>query len=116
MICSGTYKALKAGEEPPQTCEQCEAIVRADQICEVADKWLCPDCAVSSGSALRCECDDVNVICPHCGASYQPEGEDFSEDVRDETCPTCKQTYQVWQEFRVTHYTAARPRCLWRAG
>lgn len=57
--------------------------------------------------AIHHECDDDKVICPHCGASYQPENEDFSEVVREEQCGACGKTYQVWQEFSVTHHTAA---------
>ena len=53
--------------------------------------------------------DDDSVICPHCGASYQAESEDFSETVRKETCFTCKKEYEVWQEFSVSHCTAANP-------
>lgn len=56
----------------------------------------------------RYEASDDNVICPHCGASYQPESEDFSETPRTEECFTCKKKYEVWQEFSVTHVTSAR--------
>lgn len=52
------------------------------------------------------ECDDNLVICPHCGASYQPESADFSENEREEKCFTCKKTYRVWQSFEVYHHTA----------
>lgn len=62
----------------------------------------------ASGSALRYERDDLNVICPHCGASYQAEAEDFSEAVREEECFSCKKSYQVWQEFSVSHCTASQ--------
>lgn len=57
---------------------------------------------------LRVECSARYVICPHCGASYQPESEDFSENERDEECFTCKRTYQVWQSFEVYHHAAYR--------
>jgi predicted nucleic acid-binding Zn ribbon protein len=56
---------------------------------------------------MKYECDDATVICPHCGASYQPEAEDYSEDSRDEECSSCGETYTVWQEFSVTHHTSA---------
>lgn len=57
---------------------------------------------------LLVECSQNYVICPHCGASYQPESGDFSESERDEECFTCKKTYQLWQSFEVYHHTAAR--------
>jgi len=28
--------------------------------------------------------DDSNRVCPYCGSTYQPEGEDYSEDERAE--------------------------------
>lgn len=57
---------------------------------------------------IKYECDDCNVICPHCGASYQAEVEDFSEEIRDEVCCSCGKTYQLWDEFTVTHHTSAK--------
>lgn len=57
---------------------------------------------------LLYECDDRYVICPHCGASYQAEAEDYSEDLRDEECGSCGKTYVVWQTFSVTHYTTTK--------
>jgi len=53
--------------------------------------------------------DDLNVICPHCGESYQAEAEDFSEDEREETCFMCKKTYVLYDSFTVTHHTRPLP-------
>lgn len=69
------------------------------------------DVGLPSGACsapLVSECHAINVICPHCGASYQAEAEDYSEEVRDEECFACKRIYQVWQEFSVTHHTCAK--------
>ena len=49
--------------------------------------------------------DDNNVVCPYCGEKYQPEGEDYSEDTREEECYECGKTYWVNQSFSVTHVT-----------
>ena len=35
------------------------------------------------------EMDDDNVVCPYCGAKYQAEAEDFSDDEREEECAEC---------------------------
>ena len=56
---------------------------------------------------MKYEMHENLVICPHCGASYQPETEDFSEKERDEKCEACGKAYALWQEFSVTHHTAA---------
>lgn len=53
--------------------------------------------------------DDSNRICPYCGAAYQPEHEDFSEDNRIEECEGCKKRYHAYDSFSVTHY--ATPDC-----
>lgn len=49
--------------------------------------------------------DDSNVVCPYCGEEYQPEGEDYSEDNREEECCECGKNYWVSQSFSVTHVT-----------
>jgi len=47
-----------------------------------------PRCAVVLGSApafrANTEMDECDVICPHCGEAYQAEGEDFSENERED--------------------------------
>lgn len=49
--------------------------------------------------------DGTNVICPYCKYEYQPEAEDFSEDIRDEECGECGRHYQLYQSFEVDHRT-----------
>lgn len=51
------------------------------------------------------EYDDNNVVCPYCKGEYQPEGEDYSEDSREEECDDCGKFYHVHQSFSVTHIT-----------
>ena len=65
------------------------------------------DLAAGSPDRGLWERSDDSVICPHCGASYIPDSEDYSENVRKETCFTCKKEYEVWQEFHVWHCTGA---------
>jgi len=55
------------------------------------------------------ELDDCEMICPYCGNKYQPEGEDYSEDCREEECEECGKTYHAHQSFSVTHH--ATPDC-----
>lgn len=67
-------------------------------------------CAASTGSApANTEMDDCDVICPHCGESYQAEAEDFSEDEREETCFSCGGKYVLYDECTVEHHTRASP-------
>lgn len=49
--------------------------------------------------------DECNIICPYCLKSYQAESEDFSDKVREEECFNCGKTFEVWQDFSVTHHT-----------
>lgn len=60
-------------------------------------------------SAPESQADDCNVICPYCGADYQAEAEDYSENEREETCFECKRVYIHHDEFTVTHYTRPKP-------
>jgi len=53
--------------------------------------------------------DDCNRVCPYCGFKYQVEGEDISEDVREETCDKCGRRYYAWDRISVTHH--AMPDC-----
>ena len=68
----------------------------------------------SHGSApvfrANTEIDECDVICPHCGEAYQAEGEDFSENEREETCESCGGRYVLYDEFTVTHHTRALPK------
>mgnify|MGYP001559255387 CR=1 FL=1 len=76
---------------------------------ETQNRVLVASLAVDACSApLKYECDDLNVICPHCGASYQPESEDFSEEMRVEECCSCGKSYEVWQNFSITHHTCTQ--------
>ena len=52
--------------------------------------------------------DDCDVICPHCGHSFQPVAGDFDENVTIEECGKCKKEFKVWAEFSVTYYTEAK--------
>ncbi len=52
--------------------------------------------------------DECVVICPYCKQSYQPEHEDFSEQVRDEECFSCGKIYVLHQEFTVEHHTSPK--------
>ena len=47
---------------------------------------------------------DEERICPYCGDSYQPEGEDLDPGDREETCENCGATYIARDDFTVTHY------------
>lgn len=58
-----------------------------------------------SKNTPKSQCDGVNVICPHCLASYQAEAEDFSEEERQEECFECKKTYILYDELYVRHHT-----------
>jgi hypothetical protein len=50
--------------------------------------------------------DSNNVICPYCQHEcYQPEGEDYSEDEREEECPSCAKKFYSSQSFSVDHHT-----------
>lgn len=53
--------------------------------------------------------DDCDRICPYCGHRYQVDGEDASEDVREEECVECGKVYHAYDSYRVTHY--AVPDC-----
>jgi len=53
--------------------------------------------------------DSVNRICPYCGGKYQPEGEDFSEDRREEECDYCNKKYWAYDSFTIDHW--AEPDC-----
>jgi uncharacterized Zn-finger protein len=49
--------------------------------------------------------DDNDAICPYCGARYQVECEDYSEDSREDECGECGKKYRLSQSFSVTHHT-----------
>ena len=49
--------------------------------------------------------DDDYIICPYCEAKYQPESEDLSEDIRQETCYNCGESYISFQRFDIKHYS-----------
>lgn len=68
--------------------------------------------ALADGSVTNpgnSEMDDDNVICPYCGAEYNAESEDFSEDEREEECAECGRTYLLHDECTVTHHTRTLP-------
>lgn len=48
-------------------------------------------------------------VCPYCRHEYQPEGEDFSEDRREEECGGCGKYYYAEDVFSVRH--VAVPDC-----
>jgi len=50
-----------------------------------------------------------NRICPYCGFSYQVEGEDYSENMREEKCDECGKKFYAQESFTVDHY--ATPNC-----
>lgn len=52
---------------------------------------------------------ECNRVCPYCGDSYQPEGEEYSEDTRVEECETCGKQYRAHDVFTVEH--VAQPDC-----
>ena len=51
------------------------------------------------------ESDDNDVICPYCQYKYQPEGEDYDEEQRQEGCDECGKSFWLAQESSVTHHT-----------
>jgi hypothetical protein len=53
--------------------------------------------------------DGVDAICPYCGASYQVETENYSEDTREEECEECGKKYWIYQSFSVDTFT--KPDC-----
>jgi|SRR5882672_7246667 len=57
----------------------------------------------------RHESDDNNVICPYCKHTYQPESEDYSEDIREVQCFECEKKFRVYQSFSVSHHS--KPDC-----
>lgn len=68
--------------------------------------------ALADGSVVHpgnSEMDCDNVVCPYCGAKYQAEAEDFSEDEREEECSACGRTYLLHDEYTVTHHTRTLP-------
>jgi hypothetical protein len=48
--------------------------------------------------------DENNVVCPYCGAKYQPESADFDEEERSEECEKCGQTYFRYDEVTIMHH------------
>jgi len=50
--------------------------------------------------------NDDAVECPYCGFTYQPEKEDYSEDLRSEECAACSKNYYLRQSFFGTHETS----------
>lgn len=61
-------------------------------------------------STYEDQSDSENAICPYCKHSYQVEGEDYNEDVREVECDECGKKYWLSQSFSVTHET--RPDCI----
>jgi hypothetical protein len=53
--------------------------------------------------------DDNNVICPYCKHEFQPEAEDYSEDIRTHECFECGKKFRMYQIFSVSHYS--KPDC-----
>jgi len=51
----------------------------------------------------------ADAICPYCLSSYQVESEDYSEDIREEECEECGNTYWIEQSFSVE--TTTKPDC-----
>lgn len=53
--------------------------------------------------------DDYDRGCPYCGNKYRVEGEDVSEDIREEECCECGKKYHAYDSISVTHH--AVPDC-----
>lgn len=53
--------------------------------------------------------DDINVVCPYCGHTFQPEGEDYTDYEVIEECEECGKSFHHFDDITVTHYT--RPDC-----
>ena len=47
--------------------------------------------------------------CPYCGYTHHVEGEDYSEEDREEECSECGEKYWAAEVFEVTHFS--RPDC-----
>jgi hypothetical protein len=60
-------------------------------------------------SEFRDQIDSSNSICPYCEASYQVEGEDYSENEQIIECDECGKKYYLSQDFSVDHCT--QPDC-----
>ncbi len=53
--------------------------------------------------------DDNEVICPHCGGSWQPEAGDFDEHEEECECYKCGRVFMARAEFSVSYHTRAVP-------
>lgn len=78
------------------------------------DGWRCHDCYVrdrvqtamaalekAARSAPDTDCTD-EVVCPHCGTGYQPDG---NPPEGEETCGTCGGKYDISFDISVTYNT-----------
>lgn len=54
--------------------------------------------------------DDCDIICPHCGQSYQadPCDGDANEDPSEHMCEWCGKLFILYASFRVTYHTKAK--------
>lgn len=51
--------------------------------------------------------DDCNIICPHCGYSYQadPCDGDASEDPKEDECGECGKEFIRYASISITYHT-----------
>ena len=53
--------------------------------------------------------DNSDVICPYCKYEFQPEAEDYSDDVVVEECGGCGKKFHRYDDLTITHYS--KPDC-----
>jgi hypothetical protein len=66
--------------------------------------------AVSDDFEPGDQMDDCDIICPHCGHSYQadPCDGDANEDPSDCECEKCGKVFILYASFSVTYHTEAK--------
>lgn len=54
--------------------------------------------------------DDCDIICPHCGWSYQAEpcDGDASEDPSEQECEECGKQFILYASISITYHTKAK--------
>lgn len=58
---------------------------------------------------FKADRDSDVVRCPYCKHEYQPEAEDYSEDMREQECYECEKKFWLHQDFTVDH--CVKPDC-----
>lgn len=53
--------------------------------------------------------NDNDRECPYCGYKYQPDSEDFHEDIEVEECEECGKKFHSHDSISITHW--ATPDC-----